>query len=223
MFRAGFVATIPIWLGAMPFGALYAVSARAAGLDAWQTLAMSLLVFAGASQFTAAGLFAAAASPITIILTTLVVNIRHLLLSASIAPHLRQASTPLRALLGFQLTDESYAVGMRRFANHAGDPAYQLGANMSLYLAWQSSTLAGIFLGALITDPVALGLDLVFPLTFIALLPPLVRGRARQGAALVSALLTIGVALVLPGSWYLLIATLGACAVGVLLERRGAR
>jgi predicted branched-subunit amino acid permease len=83
-FRAGFVATLPLWLGAAPFGVIYAVSALAAGLDWAQTLAMSLTVFAGASQFTAVGLFAAGASPFTIVLTTLIVNARHALLAAAL-------------------------------------------------------------------------------------------------------------------------------------------
>src|SRR5918912_3715251 len=82
-FRAGFVATLPLWLGAAPFGAIYAVSALAAGLTPAQTLAMSLLVFAGASQFTAAGLFASGVAPLAIVITTFVINTRHLLLAAS--------------------------------------------------------------------------------------------------------------------------------------------
>src|SRR5689334_17341949 len=90
-FRAGFIATIPLWLGVAPFGAIYAVSALAAGLSPAQTLAMSLVVFAGASQFTAAGLFAAGVAPATIVITTLVINARHALLSASLAPFVRQA------------------------------------------------------------------------------------------------------------------------------------
>jgi predicted branched-subunit amino acid permease len=85
-FRAGFVGTMPLWLGAAPFGAIYAVSALAAGLDWAQTLAMSLFVFAGASQFTAAGLFASAAAPLTIVITTLVINARHALLAAAAWP-----------------------------------------------------------------------------------------------------------------------------------------
>src|SRR5689334_17085930 len=84
-FRAGFVAPMPLWLGVAPFGAIYAVSAMAAGLDWVQTLAMSLLVFAGASQFTAAGLFASGAAPFTIVITTLIINARHILLAASVA------------------------------------------------------------------------------------------------------------------------------------------
>ena len=121
-FRAGFVATLPLWLGAAPFGAIYAVSALAAGLDWTQTLAMSLFVFAGASQFTAVGLFAAGASPFTIVLTTLIINARHAPLAASVAPFLRDARPSAKALLAFQLTDESYAIAMRRWLRWQRQP-----------------------------------------------------------------------------------------------------
>jgi predicted branched-subunit amino acid permease len=87
--RAGYLAMLPLWLGAAPFGVIYAVNAVAAGLTPAQILAMSLLVFAGASQFTAVSMIAAGAGPLAITLTTLVLNARHLLMSASLLPHVR--------------------------------------------------------------------------------------------------------------------------------------
>jgi 4-azaleucine resistance transporter AzlC len=215
--RAGFVATMPLWLGVAPFGMIYAVSALAAGLSPAQTLAMSLFVFAGASQFTAAGLFAAGATPATLIITTLIVNARHLLLSASIAPHLRQVPWYQRLLLGIQLTDESFAVGMRHFIEHGDSPAFQLGSNLSLYAIWQASTVAGITLGALIPDPATYGLDLVFPLTFIAMLMPLLKRRTNGIVAALGGLLAVVGALTLPGRWYLLVAGVVASGIGAML------
>lgn len=219
-FRAGFVDTLPLWLGSAPFGAVYAVSALAAGLSWAQTLAMSLIVFAGASQFTAAGLFAAGAAPWTIVTTTLIVNARHLLLGASLAPYVRSLTGPLRALIAFQLTDESYAVGMRRWMAGKGSANYQLGSNASLYVCWQLSTIAGIFIGERIPDPAAYGLDLVFPLTFIALLVPLLRSWVSGLVAACSAVLTIIVALLLPGQWYLLAAGIIASGIGAFVKRK---
>ena len=218
-FRAGFVATLPLWLGAAPFGAIYAVSALAAGLDWMQTLAMSLFVFAGASQFTAVGLFASGAAPFTIVLTTLIINARHALLAASLAPFVREARPGTKALMAFQLTDESYAMAMRRWLDGSGSLAYQFGANLSMYVVWQSSTIAGILLGNLIPNPAAYGLDLIFPLTFIGLLVPLLRERVSVMVALLAAALTIGGALLLPGSLYLLLAGIVASGVGALLSR----
>lgn len=220
--RAGFLAMTPLWLGAAPFGVIYAVSALAAGLSPAQTAAMSLLVFAGASQFTAVGMFAAAAAPAAIVITALIVNARHLLLAASLTPYLRRAGLWERLGLAAQLTDESYAVGVRQFLAGKGSPAYQLGANMSMYVCWQTSTIAGILLGSFLPDPAAYGLDLVFPLTFIGLLVPLLRRRDSQAVAASAAALTIAGALWLPGSWYILLAGVGASAVGALWRRGGA-
>jgi 4-azaleucine resistance transporter AzlC len=219
-FRAGFVACMPLWLGAAPFGAIYAVSALAAGLSWAQTLAMSLTVFAGASQFTAVGLFAAATPPLTIVLTTLVVNARHALLAASVAPFVRQQRPATKALLAFQLTDESYAIGMRRWLAGNGSVAFQFGSNLSLYVVWQTSTLAGLALGALLPDPAAYGLDLIFPLTFIGLLVPLLRERVSMGVAALAAVLAIAGAMLLPGSWYILLAGIVASGVGAVLSRK---
>ncbi len=221
--RAGYLAMLPLWLGAAPFGVIYAVSALAAGLTPVQTLAMSLLVFAGASQFTAVGLIAAGAGPLAISLTTLIINARHLLMTTSLAPHLRGVGPWRRLLLAAQLTDESYAVGIGRYLEGRGSAAFQIGCNLSLYTCWPLSTIAGIALGQAIPDPAAYGLDLVFPLTFIGLLVPLLRQPDnRPGAAIAAALTVIG-ALLLPGSWYVLLAGAGASALGALaLSRRRA-
>ena len=220
--RAGFVDTLPLWLGAAPFGAVYAVTALAAGLNAAQTLGMSLLVFAGAAQFTAAGLFAAGVAPLAVVVTTAIVNARHLLLAASLAPHVRHAPAWVKALLAAHLTDESFALGMRRFLQGQGSVAYQFGTHLSLYICWQLSTLAGILLGALIPDPTAYGLDLVFPLTFIGLLVPLLRDRVSGLVAALAALLALAGALLLPGSWYLLLAGIVASGIGAYLTREEA-
>lgn len=218
--KQGFVDTIVVWPGVAPFGMAYAVSALAAGLSIWETLGMSLIVFAGASQFTAVGLFATGAHPLSIIATTAIINARHLLLAASTASYIRKAPAWLRALVAFQLTDETYAVGVQRFAKHGGDAWYQFGSNLSLYAVWAASTIIGSLLGALIPDPTGLGLDLIFPLTFIAFTMPMVRDRINLVVAIVATVIAVGTALVLPGSWYVLTAGLLASAVGAWIAQR---
>lgn len=220
MVKQGFVDTIVVWPGVAPFGMAYAVSALAAGLSIWETLGMSLIVFAGASQFTAVGLFATGAHPLSIIATTAIINARHLLLAASTASYIRHAPAWLRALVAFQLTDETYAVGVQRFAKHGGDAWFQFGSNLSLYVVWAASTIIGSLLGALIPDPVGLGLDLIFPLTFIAFTMPMVRDRINLVVAIVATVIAVGTALVLPGSWYVLSAGLLASAVGAWIAQR---
>lgn len=223
-FRAGFVATMPLWLGAAPFGAIYAVTALAAGLNAAQVQAMSLLVFAGSSQFTAAGLFASGVAPVTIVITTLIVNARHLLLAASLTPFTRRTSGWRKALLAAQLTDESYAIGIRKLLEEPqrGSLAYFFGANVSMYVIWQCSTAVGILLGALIPNPASYGLDLVFPLTFIGLLLPLLRDRTNVMVAVLAAVLAVIAAVLLPGSWYILVAGIGASSIGLMIRRTAA-
>lgn len=218
--RAGYLATLPLWVSAAPFGVVYAVSALAAGLSPAQTIAMSLLVFAGASQFTAVGMFGAGAAPLAVVLTTLVVNARHLIMSASLAPHMRGLGPWRRLLVASQLTDESYAMGMARYLEGRGSAAFLAGSNLSIYTVWGGSAVAGALLGRAIPDPAAYGLDLVFPLTFVGLLAPLLKDRAMRPAAAIAAALTVAGALLLPGSWYVLLAGVGASGLGAWLAGR---
>ncbi len=219
-FRRGFIDTLPLWLGVAPFSVAYALAARTAGLDAAQTMAMSLLVFAGASQFTAAGLFASGANPFSIVLATLIVNLRQLLLTASLAPGLRHLNAWQRAGLAFQVTDETYAVTVRRISERLSGAGLLLGSNISLYFIWQLSTIAGLLLGGVIPNPASLGLNLVFPLSFSVLLMPYLRSRPQVAAALVSGVLALAAHLLLSGSWYILIGAVGGSLVGALLEGR---
>lgn len=219
--RDGFVALLPLWIATAPFGALYAVQARLAGLSLWETQAMSLFVFAGASQFTAVTLLYGGASVWSIILTTLIVNLRHMLLAASVAPYLGNVGVLRRAALAFQLTDESYALSIRRFAEGTGSTAYLLGTNLSMYVCWQASTCVGYLLGRAIPDPARFGLDLIFPLTFLGLLMPMLRGRPAWAAAASAAAFALAGQALLPGYWYLLLAGIGGSLVGALLEARG--
>ncbi len=216
--RDGFIALIPLWLAAMPFAAIYAIQASLAGLSLAETQAMSLFVFAGASQFTAVTLLLAGASPLSIVLATLIVNLRHTLLAASIAPYLQGVGALGRAALAFQLTDESYALSIRRFREGSGSPAYLLGTNVSMYVCWQTGTLGGYLLGAAVPDPTRYGLDLLFPLTFLGLLVPMLSGRPAWAAALSAAALALAARAWIPGHWYLLFAGVGGSFVGAIFE-----
>ncbi len=217
-FWRGFVDTMPLWLSASPFGIAYALAAQRAGLDAFQTLAMSLIVFAGASQLTAAGLFAAGVDGVSIVLTTLVINLRHLLLSATLAPRLRHLPAIQRAGLAFGITDESYAVSVRRVTSGEAGPALLLGANLSLYVIWQTSTVVGLLVGRIVPDVVAEGLQLVFPLSFTVLLLPYLRSRPQWAAAVVAGVLALATKLLLPGTWYIMVGAIGGSVVGAWME-----
>ena len=220
----GFTALLPLWVAAAPFGALYAMQARLAGLSLLETQAMSLFVFAGASQFTAVTLLLGGAGPLSIVLATLVVNLRHSLLAASIAPYLRGVGVLARAGLAFQLTDESYALSIRRFQAGTGSVAYLLGTNLSMYVCWQASTAGGYLLGRALPNPARYGLDLIFPLTFLGLLVPMLHGRPSCAAAAAAALLALAGQALLPGHWYILLAGMGGSLVGaVMMPANGMR
>ncbi len=217
--RDGFLALLPLWIAVAPFGALYAMQSRLAGLTYLETQAMSLFVFAGASQFTAVTLVYNGAGVLSIVLTTLIVNLRHMLLAASIAPYLENASLARRAFLAFQLTDESYALSIRRFQEGTGSTAFLLGTNLSIYVCWQLSTALGYVIGEAVPDPARFGLDLIFPLTFLGLLMPLLHNRPAWAAAISAGVLALAGRALIDGYWYLLIAGIGGSLVGALLDK----
>jgi 4-azaleucine resistance transporter AzlC len=123
-FFAGVRDTLPLVIGALPFGILYGVLALTADMPWWATQAMSAFVFAGSSQFIAAGLLAANTPYSLIVLTTFVVNLRHALYGASVANYLHGLSAAWRAVLAFGMTDESYATAIVHYRDATrGDAA----------------------------------------------------------------------------------------------------
>lgn len=217
-FLGGIQAELPILLGVAPFGMIYGVLAVGAGLPANAAQAMSFIVFAGSSQIVAVQLMGAGAPALVTILTIVVINLRHALYSASIAPYTKPLSAPWKALLSYLLTDEAYAVTISHY-NQEGDKTrrhwYFLGAGLMLWTCWQVSTAAGIFLGAQI--PSSWGLDFTLALTFIAIVVPALKDRPSVLAALsagVTSLLAYG----LPYKLGLVAAALVGIVVGLLAE-----
>jgi 4-azaleucine resistance transporter AzlC len=219
-FLSGVKAELPILVGVMPFGMIYGVLALGAGLEPSAAQAMSSIIFAGSSQFIATQLFAGSAPALVILMTVAVVNLRHALYSASLAPYLRPLSPVWKWLLSYLLTDEAYAVGIVRYQQPDIDPHkhwHLLGAGITLWSGWQISTAAGVFLGAVV--PSSLSLDFTLALTFIALLMPSLRDRPSLAAAVsagITALLTYG----LPLKLGLIAAALVGIVVGLLVEGR---
>lgn len=217
----------PILLGVIPFGLIYGVLALAAGLPAGIAQAMSAVVFAGSAQFLAVQLIGSGTPAAVIILTAFVVNLRHALYSASIAPHLRRVSPLWKGLLAYLLTDEAYAVTITHINKLATSPEipeqkdhrrfYLLGAGLALWGSWQASTAVGILLGAQV--PSSWSLDFTLALTFIALLLPNVKDRASAVAA-ISAGITSVLGFWLPYKLGLLLAALVGIGVGLWSEAR---
>jgi len=216
-FWRGLLATLPLAPGVVAFGLLYGVMARQVGFSPWEAWAMSLIVHAGSAQFTALGMWQAS-SAIPIILATLVINLRHMLLGASVAPYLRGLSPPWKALLALWMSDESYALAIAEYERGVGSHYYFLGANVGVYLAWPTSGLLGALLGAAIPDPGRYGLDLVFPLGFLGLLTVFLKDRTGVAVAILAGGLALLGTFLLPGKWAIVVAGLVGSGLGLLLD-----
>lgn len=214
-FWRGFRSMFPLYLGVIPFAIAFAVTSRAAGLSVWETQVLSLFVFAGASQFSAAQMFATGTSGFSIVLTTFLLNVRHALYGVSLARVI--ALKPWqRVVSAFFLTDEAYGTVI---ASGAKTFAFLLGAELSLYVSWNAFTLIGALAGSLLPDPVALGVDFVFPLSFLALLVPIIRARAELLVAIFSGALAFAISSRLPGGLPILITGVVGSLLGAWLTR----
>jgi len=223
-FLAGVQAELPILIGVFPFGLIYGALAISAGLPSGAAQAMSAIVFAGSSQFVAAGLLGQATPGLVIILTAGIINLRHMLYSASVAPYTHHLRPLWKWLLAYLLTDEAYAVAITHYTQEELENQaipleqkhwYFLGAGLALWICWQISTAVGIFLGAQV--PASWGLDFTIDLTFIALVMPLLRDRSAVAAAIsagLAALIFHG----LPLKLGLVVAALIGIGVGFALE-----
>jgi 4-azaleucine resistance transporter AzlC len=214
---------LPLLLGVAPFGMIYGILAVEAGLDRATAQAMSSVVFAGSAQFVATQLVRASAPALVLVLTIFVVNLRHALYSASVAPYVKHLPLRWKLVLAYLLTDEAYAVAGSRYARDGGrsDPSphrhwYFLGAGLTLWSCWQLSTAAGVFLGARV--PASWGLDFTLALTFIALVFPTLKDLAAASAAIVAGVVAVA-AFGLPYKLGLIVAAGAGIAVGMAAER----
>ena len=219
--------TIPMMIGAMPFGIVFGALAISGerGLTPAAALGMSLIVFAGSAQFIALGLIAQGVSLPFIIFTTFVVNLRHALYAISLAPFLRHLGQRWLAPLGFWLTDETYAVVIRRYhadGHIAKGHWYYFGSALPFYLNWQACTFVGIVAGTQLGNAASWGLDFAMTATFIGIVVPLVKNRPMQVCALAAAATSLA-AFGLPNRLGLLIGGLVGISAGLLFERTAAK
>lgn len=214
-FWSGVRAALPLWLGITPYGLAFGLLGRTVGLSDAATQAMSLLVFAGSAQFLALGLIGGGASYLLIVLTTLVINLRHLLYAASLGPCLGKLPERWKPAVAFLLTDEAYAVTIDRFRRPGAMPsrAFYLGVGLAMYTDWNVSTALGLALGSLVPDPAALGLDFALPATFIGLLAPQLHSRAAWATLVVAGVAVLALSS-LPGRLDVLTAIILAATAG---------
>ncbi|MFN8458987.1 MAG: AzlC family ABC transporter permease [Anaerolineae bacterium] len=219
-FLAGAKDTIPLIVGAIPFGIIFGTLAAASGLSFVATAALSACVFAGSAQFIAVGLVAAGTGWPFIVLTTLVVNLRHALYSATLAPHVKHLSARWQIPLAFWLTDETFVVAARHY-DQPTSPVYKhwyyLGSALFMYLNWQLCTWLGLSIGQLIPNVAAWGLDFAMPVTFLGMVVPYLKNRAMVATVVVSGLVSV-LAYNMPNKLGLILAAAAGIGAGIIVE-----
>jgi 4-azaleucine resistance transporter AzlC len=175
------------------------LSARNAGFSPVEAMAMSLIVFAGAAQFAAVGYVVSGLAWPGVILLTALLNARHLLYSAALAPRLREVPAPRRALMAHVLTDEAFALSIGHFSRigRTDERGYWIAAIGGDWIPWNLATLAGVTIGGQIPDPSRFGLDIVFAASMIGLAVGLIIGRRELVAACSGAVIAVPTSLAL--------------------------
>jgi 4-azaleucine resistance transporter AzlC len=210
---------VPILLAVIPFGLIFGALALAEGISPIAAQGFSLFVFAGSAQFIAVTLIGDGTPVAVAILTIAIVNLRHALYSATLGPYLAHLPRRWRWPLSWLLTDEAFATSVVHFRHRPGPHRhwYLLGSGLALWTSWQASTAIGIALGAAI--PPSWNLEFALPLTFIALLIPVLRDRPAWAAALSAGIVAVLLAF-LPYKLGLLAGAASGIAAGLLFERR---
>ena len=215
---AGATRALPIVMGYIPIGFAFGVLAQKAGISTTNTLLLSIMVYAGSAQLIAVGLIAAGAAAWSIILTTLVVNLRHMLFSAALSPYLKNWRKTEIAAFAFELTDESFALHAARFPITPPGKIETLMLNLTAQVAWVLGTFLGIVAGQAISDVKPYALDYALPAMFIALLVVQIRDRIQVVVALLSGGLSVLFLAAGVSQWNVIAATLAAATLGVLVE-----
>ncbi|MFO8083600.1 MAG: AzlC family ABC transporter permease [Desulfobacterales bacterium] len=213
--KRGFLEAWPICLGYLPIGMAFGVLAQKAGLTPLEIGLMSLIVFAGSSQFIAVSMISAGASAGAIIMTTFAVNLRHLLMSSSLSVFLKHASRLKLTMFAYGVTDESFAINYVRFKKGGWDYNSALAVNHLPNLTWIGSTVLGGIGGRFIPSG-AFGIDYALIAMFICLLVFQLRAWRYILAAVLSGVLAVILSLTVPGNWYIVLASVAAATITVI-------
>jgi predicted branched-subunit amino acid permease len=216
-FFAGAQGALPILIGVIPFAMISGVAAASVGLTLFETVGMSVIVFAGASQLAVFQLIGLGSPWIIMVLTAWVINLRFTMYSATLAPYLQKLSVWQKALLAYMLSDQAFGVSLSHFVTNekVNHRWFFFGAALTIWVAWQISAIIGALLGALV--PASWGFDFAFPLSFMALMFGALRDRPTVVAALAGGLIAV-LAKNLPYNTGLVLAIFLGIAAGTLAE-----
>lgn len=218
-FVAGARGALPILIGVIPFAMISGVAAVSVGLTLFETIGMSVIVYAGASQLVVFQLMSAGSPWIIMVLTAWIVNLRFTMYSATLAPYLQKLSTGQKALLAYMLSDQAFGISLSHFVadEKVSHRWYYFGAALIIWAAWQISAIIGALLGALV--PASWGLDFAFPLSFMALMFAALSDHPTVVAALAGGIVAV-LAKGLPYNTGLVLATFLGIAAGYFAENR---
>jgi 4-azaleucine resistance transporter AzlC len=216
-FFAGARGALPILIGVIPFAMISGVAAVSVGLTFLETVGMSVIVFAGASQLAVFQLMTVGSPWIIMVLTAWVINLRFTMYSATLAPYLKKISGWQKAVLAYMLSDQAFGISISHFVTNekVSHRWYYFGAALTIWVAWQISAIIGALLGALV--PASWGFDFAFPLSFMALMFAALRDRPTVVAALAGGIIAV-LAKGLPYNTGLVLAIFLGISAGYLTE-----
>jgi 4-azaleucine resistance transporter AzlC len=207
---------VPLATFVLPFGLAFGVAALQAGLRAEEAVLMSLVVFAGASQFAALEFWGAQIPLVPIVLATFAVNARHLLLGAALFPWLRHRPAWERYATAALISDVNWAVSMQAHERGERDVGLLVGGGLVLWFMWVAGTVAGVTLGEVIPEPERLGMDVLLHTFFVVTLVGMWKGRETLAPWAVAAATAVVASYVLPPGWHVLAGGLAGGIVGAL-------
>jgi len=220
MYKKGIKSALPIVLGYLPIGIAYGLIAVNSGMNILETVLMSLFVYAGSAQFIAAGMISTGATPLSIISTVFMVNLRHLLYSASLSTYFKAIHRRFIPVLSFFITDESYGVSITELENgQRPEPGYFFGLFITAYAGWVASSLIGALCGTRLGNSANMGLDFTLPAMYIALIMMQLKGWRKAAIAVFSGLLSLALMFVIPGNGNVIISAIAGAGLGVMLNR----
>ena len=218
MIRRAFADVVPIVVGYVPMGAAYAILARQAGMGFFPTVLMSLIVFAGASQFIAVGLLSGGATGFEVVATTLFVNLRHVLMSASLSPHYQKTPRGLIPFVAWGVTDETFAISIGRYISGEADHRYGLTLHYTAYASWVGGTVAGALAGALIPPELQNSLEFSLYAMFAGLVVLQLTDRIQLAVAAASAVMCGAFSTFMGGTWNIITAAIMGATFGLIIE-----
>lgn len=218
-FKKGLKSAIPVMMGYIPIGMAFGVLASGQGLTPWAIFLMSLLVYAGSAQFIASAMMANGADPFSVISTTFLVNLRHLLMSAALSPHMKNFSAALQSVISFGITDETFAVSGNYTGNNEASEWYFLGLHIASQASWIISTVLGGILGENLSEATKWGIDFALSAMFIGLLVMQLKDKRGLIVSLCAGVLSLVLKINLEGNYNVIIAAVIAATTGVIAEK----